>query len=104
MARCSVCGSETSLVLNGVQICPTCADAVRDKAARSFAEVSEALTLARQEYSEALADHCGDPDDTEAICKANARVDAASLAYAKALRDYRAFFRQGQSRVARAGG
>jgi hypothetical protein len=36
--------------------------------------------------------------------KANARLDTASLAYAKALRDYRAFFRQGQSRVARAGG
>jgi hypothetical protein len=77
-----------------VQICPTCADAVRDKAARSFAEVSEALTLARQEYSKALAGHRRDPDDTEAIRKANARVDAASLAYAKALSDYRAFLRQ----------
>jgi hypothetical protein len=103
MPRCSVCGRETSLVLNGVQICPTCADAVRDKAGRSFAEVSEALTVARQEYSEALAGR-GDPDDAKAIRKANARVDAASLAYAKALRDYKAFFRRSQSRVARAGG
>jgi hypothetical protein len=102
MPRCSVCGSETSLLLNGVPICPTCGDAVRSKAGRSFAEVSEALTLARQEYSEALADR-GDPDDTKAIRKANARVDAASLAYAKALREYRAFFR-GQPRVARARG
>jgi hypothetical protein len=104
MARCSVCGSQTRLLLNGVPRCPTCADAVRDKAARSFAEVSEALALARQEYSEALAGHPGDPDDTEAIRKANARVDAASLAYAKALHDYRAFSRQRQSRVARATG
>jgi hypothetical protein len=56
--------------------------------------VSEALTLARQEYSEALASHRGDPNDTEAIRKVNARVDAASLAYAKALRDYREFKRE----------
>jgi hypothetical protein len=104
MAGCSVCGQETSLQLNGVPICPTCADAVRDKAARSFAEVNEALTRARQEYCDALAGHRRDPDDTEAIRKANARLDAASLAYAKALRDDRASLRQGQFRVARAGG
>jgi hypothetical protein len=97
MPRCSVCGSQTSLLLKGVQICPTCADAVRGKVARSFAEVSEALTLAR----EALVGHPGDPDGTEAIRKANARVVAASLEYVKALREYRAFFRHGLSRVAR---
>jgi hypothetical protein len=61
MPRCSACDSETSLLLNGVLISPTCA-AVRDKAARSFAEVTEALMRARQEYFDALAGHRGDPD------------------------------------------
>ena len=55
------------------------------KAARSFAEVNEALMRTRQEYYDALAGHRGDPDDTEAIHKANTRLDAASVAYAKAL-------------------
>ena len=80
--------------MNGVPICPTCADAVRGKATRSITEVTEALMLARQEYYDALAGHGGDPDDAEAIRKANARLDAASLAYSKALRDYRAFKRE----------
>jgi hypothetical protein len=101
---CSVCGLETRLYVNGVPICPDCDKAIIGTSGRSFAQVSEALTLARQEYSEALAGRRGDPDDTEAIRKANARVDAASLAYAKALRNYRAFLRKGQSRVARAAG
>jgi hypothetical protein len=83
-------------------MCLTCAEAVRDKAARSFAEVTEALMRTRQEYYDAMAGHRGDPDDTEA--KANARLDAASLAYAKALRDYKAFLRQDRSRAARGGG
>jgi hypothetical protein len=80
MASCSYCGSETTVHVNSVPICEACADAVRGNAARSFAQVNEALTLARQEYYDALAGHRGDPDDTEAIRKANNRLDAASLA------------------------
>ena len=74
-----------------------------DKAARSFVEVMEALTLAQNEYSEALETHSevvlwsaaepGNPDSTEALSKANARLHAASSAYAKAMRDYTAFKR-----------
>src|SRR5262249_51695095 len=55
-----------------------------DKAARSFAEVSEALTLAQNEYREALDAHSevvlwsaaepGNPDGTEVLSKANARL------------------------------
>jgi hypothetical protein len=87
--------------LNGVPICPTCADAVRDKAGRSFAEVNKALGLTQNKYREALAAHSeavnwcsvepGNPDVTEALRKANTHLEAASLAYAKAMRDYRAF-------------
>jgi hypothetical protein len=83
-----------------VPICPTCADAVRAKAAR-FAEVNKALTLAQNEYREALVAHSeaviwwsvepGNPDVTEALRKANNGLEAASLAYIKALRDVRAF-------------
>ena len=40
--------------------------------------MTEALMRTRQEYYDAMAGHRGDPDDTEA--KANARLDAASLA------------------------
>ena len=98
MPRCSVCGRETSLHLNGVPICPACDKAIVGNAGRSFAEVSEALTLARQEYREAVADHSradfllgsldpGNPAAMEAVCNTYARLDAASLAYAKALRD-----------------
>jgi hypothetical protein len=102
MPSCSVCGRETDLHVNGVPMCPACDQAVISKEGRALEEVSQALTAARQEYYDALSGPGGDPDDTEA--KANARLDAASLAYAKALRDYRAFSRQRQSRVARAGG
>jgi hypothetical protein len=65
--------------------------------------VSEALTLAQNEYREALAAHSetviwwsvepGNPDVTEALRRANTRLEAASLAYVKALRDVRAFKR-----------
>jgi hypothetical protein len=102
-AACSVCGEETSLYLNGVPICPDCDKA--GKAGRAFAGVREALTLARQECRNALAAHSkmassfglldpGNPAATEAIRNAYARIEAASLAYAKALRDYRAFKRE----------
>jgi hypothetical protein len=89
--------------LNGVPICLSCADALRDKAARSFAEVNKARTLAENKYREALAAHSeaviwwsvetGNPDVTEALRKANTRLEMASLAYVKALRDVRAFKR-----------
>jgi hypothetical protein len=71
---------------------------------RSFVEVTEALTRARQEYFDALAGHsevgsvlssldAGYADGPAPIRNADARLDAASLAYAKARRDYRAFKR-----------
>jgi hypothetical protein len=115
MPRCSVCGSETSLLLNGVPICPDCDKAIVGKKARSFAEVSEALALARQEYREAVADHSradfllgsldpGNPAAMEAVCNTYARLEVASRAYGKALGEYRASLRQGQSCVARAAG
>jgi hypothetical protein len=73
-----------------------------EKTATSFAEAIAALTRARQEYFDALAGHseassvlsspdAGYADGSAAIRKANVRLDAASVAYAKALRDYRAF-------------
>jgi hypothetical protein len=69
-----------------------------DNTARSFAEAINALTRARQEYFDSLAGHseagsldAGYEDGAAANRNANARLDAASLAYAKALRDYRAF-------------
>jgi hypothetical protein len=71
MASCSYCGSEKTLHVNGVPGCEACANAVRGKAARSFAEVNEALTLARQEYFDAFVGHRGDRDNAEAIRKAN---------------------------------
>jgi hypothetical protein len=85
-----------------VPLCPYCdKDGIR-KEGKSFAEVSETLNLAQNEYREALAVHSEarvvystaeprNPAGIEALRKANARLDAASLAYAKALRDYRAF-------------
>jgi|SRR5215467_14173501 len=102
MSPCSVCGRETDLHVNGVAFCPDCETAVIGNKSRSLEEVSRALEVARREYYDALAGHRGDPDDTEA--KANARLDTASLAYAKALRDYRALFHRGQPHVARVSG
>jgi hypothetical protein len=112
---CSVCGVETRLYVNGVPICPDCDKAIVGNVGRSFAEVSEALTLARQEYREAVADHSraesllgsldpGNPAASEAVRSTYNRLEATSLAYAKALREYRASLRQNQYRVARAGG
>jgi hypothetical protein len=113
--NCSVCSQETRLYVNGVPICPACDKAIVGNARRSFAEVSEALTLARQEYREAVADHSradsllgsldpGNPAAIEAVCNTYAQLELASRAYGKALREYRASLRQGQSRVARAAG
>jgi hypothetical protein len=69
-----------------------------DNTARSFAEAIKALTRARQEYFDALAGHseagsvdAGYEGGAAAIRNADARLDTASLAYAKALRYYRAF-------------
>ena len=104
MPSCSVCGRETSLHVNGVPICPECDKPVIGKERRSFEEVSEAFTLAQQEYFDALDDHSkavgflglldpGNPAATEAVRSASARLDAASLGYEQALREYRSFKR-----------
>jgi hypothetical protein len=72
--------------------------------ARSLMQLSEALRLARREYCRALVAHedasfiCsaldpGNPFSNEAIRKTNAQLEAASLQYAKALRDFRTFHR-----------
>jgi hypothetical protein len=65
--------------------------------------VNKALTVAENEYREALVAHSeaviwwsvepGNPDVTEALRKVNTRLEAASLAYVKALRDVLAFKR-----------
>jgi hypothetical protein len=81
IATCSVCGEETRLYVNGLPICAYCDKVVIGQAGRAIAGVSEALTLARQEYRDALR-------------KAYFRLEAASSAYAKALREYRAFKRE----------
>jgi hypothetical protein len=75
---------------------------------KSLAEVTEAMMLAREEYLDALADQSkvvrlfgfvdpGNPAATEAIRKVKTRRHAASLAYAKTLRDYRALLRESQT-------
>jgi hypothetical protein len=66
--------------------------------------VSETLTLTQNDYREALAAHSkaviwwsvepGNLDISEALRKANTRLEAASLAYVKALRENREFRRQ----------
>jgi len=105
MPGCSVCSQETNLHVNGVPICPDCDKAVIGNEEKSFAQVSEALTLARQEYRDALDDHSKvisffglqdprNPAATESICAAYARLDAASFAYEKALRDFNAIKRR----------
>jgi hypothetical protein len=55
MSSCSVCGSETSLQMDGAPICPTCGATGTGKAARTCAEVNEALMWMRQEHDDALA-------------------------------------------------
>jgi hypothetical protein len=65
--------------------------------------VNKALTVAEDEYRDALVAHSeaviwwsvepGNTDVTEALRKVNTRLEAASLAYVKALRDVRAFER-----------
>ena len=98
MPSCSVCGREIDLHGNGVPLCPDCDRANDDTEARSFAELSEALVLARKEYCDALAAHedvrymCsaldpGNPYGITVLRHADARVEAASSAYEKALRD-----------------
>jgi hypothetical protein len=90
--------------VNGVPLCPDCDKHVIGNEGKSLAEVTEAMMLTREEYLDALADQSkavrffglvdpGNPAATEAIRKVRARHDAASLAYAKALRDYREFKR-----------
>ena len=104
MPSCSVCGGETDLHVNGVPICPACDQALVDMEARSFAELNEALLLARKEYCEALAAHedvrymssaldPGNPYGTMLRRHADARVEAACSAYEKALRHFNAFKR-----------
>ena len=104
MPSCSVCSRETDLHVNGVPICPECDKPVIGKERRSLEEVSEALTLAGREYFDALDNHSkavgflglldpGNPAATEAVSSASARLDAASLGYEQALREYRSFKR-----------
>ena len=104
MPSCSVCGRETDLHVNGVPTCPACDQANDDTEARSFAELNEALVLARKEYCDALAAHedvrymCsaldrGNPYGITVLRHADARVKAACSAYEKALRDFNGFKR-----------
>jgi len=104
MPSCSVCGQETDLHVNGEPTCPECDKPVIGKESRSFEELNEALTLAAQEYFDALDNHSkavgflglldpGNPAATEAVSSASARLDAASLEYEQALREYRSFKR-----------
>jgi len=57
MPSCSVCGQETDLHVNGEPTCPECDKPVIGKESRSFEELNEALTLAAQEYFDALDNH-----------------------------------------------
>ena len=102
MPSCSVCGRETDLHVNGVPVCTACDQANDGTEARSFAELNEALLLARKEYCEALAAHedvrymCsaldpGNPYRITVLRHADARVKAACSAYEKALGDFNRF-------------
>jgi hypothetical protein len=81
-------------------MCPGCDQAIVGKKA-TFAELSKALIVAENEYRESLAAHSevvlwsaaepGNPDGTEALSKADARLHAASSASAKAMHDYTVF-------------